>query len=126
MFHEYTPCKPSTYRLSRIGLDQSAAVRNERGCAKLRSNSDTDGAELENTVPALPSAHALGIVLRSRSKMLQFGTGAAGPTHAIVCVELGRPVWLTCSEMSVAAPTFWKMPATPWMTASGARAAPGM
>ena len=92
MFQEYTPWRPSTKRLSRIGLDQSPAVRNERGCSNRGSNAYTFGAVVEKTLPVLLSAHAVGTLSESDAYELQFGTGAAGPTHAIVRVDVGNPV----------------------------------
>src|SRR6478672_2043945 len=104
MFHENTPWSPSTNRLSSRGLDQSAAVRNERGCSNPRSNASTLGAAVEKMPPVLPSAHAAGALVGLPAYELQSGTGAAGPTHAIVRVDVGNPVCATASESRFADP----------------------
>src|SRR5437879_1825552 len=106
MFHENTPCSPSTKRLSSTGLDQSAALRKARGCSNPRSKADALGVEVEKMPPEVPSAQAPGVLAPSAVYEPQFGIGAAGPTHAIVRVELGNAVWATASESRFAEPTF--------------------
>src|SRR5512133_768236 len=110
MFHEYTPCRPSTKRLSSTGLDQSPAVRNDRGCSKRRSNANTLGATFEKMLPALPSVHAPGTAAGSPEYEAQSGIGADGPTQVIDRVEVGSPVCATASDSRLAEPTFWKIP----------------
>src|SRR5690242_13787425 len=95
MFHEYTPCSPSTNRLSSTGLDQSVAVRSERGCSKFRSNAYTLGATFEKMLPVLPSVHAPGTLAGLLEYDAQSGIGAVGPTQEIVRVDVGRPVCAT-------------------------------
>ena len=92
MFHEYTPWSPSTNLLSSTGLDQSAAVRNERGCSKRRSNANTLGERFEKMLPVLPSAHAPGTVVELVEYDAQSGIGAVGPMQVIVRVDVGSPV----------------------------------
>src|SRR5678816_968678 len=112
MFHEYTPCRPRTNRLSSTGLDQSAAVRKDRGCSKRRSNAYTLGETFEKMLPLLPSVHAPGTAAGSPEYEAQLGIGAVGPMQVIVRVDVGRPVCATASFNRFADPTFWKMPAT--------------
>jgi hypothetical protein len=70
----------------------------------------TLGAAVENTVPAEPFAHAVGIAAASVRNELQSGKGAADPMHAIDCVDAGRPVALIAGATNSADATFWKTP----------------
>ena len=101
------------------------APRRERGWRNRLSNIVTLGAPVENTVPAEPSAQATGIELGSVRKESQSGNGTAPPTHAIVCVDAGRPVALITGAMSRAGAMFWNIPTPAWITAWGGRADPG-
>src|SRR6266576_5626508 len=82
------------------------------------------GAELANTVPAVPSAHCVGTAPAFVMYADQSGVGAAMPTQVNCCTALARPVLSIAVPMSVAFGVLWKMPTPPRTTARGPRTAP--
>ena len=96
MFQEYTPWRPSTKRLSSTGLDQSAGGAQRARLLESPVERHTLGARRREDARRCCCRRTRSeCSSRSAEYELQSGTGAAGPTHAIVRVDVGNPVCAT-------------------------------
>src|SRR4051812_30061592 len=99
-------------------------ARTDRCGRQLLAKTVTFGAVLENSVPAVPSAHVAGTEESFVAYANQLGTGTAGPVQVICCEPSGSPVLSRAEESCPELNPFAKTPMPPRSTARGARKDP--